>query len=83
VNGFINGNLVTALIDLVWEVECVLSIQCADRLGIGHRPSTLRAERWDGSLTDREVETQPVLNLGGKLDVNELMSFVRDLSLLR
>jgi hypothetical protein len=74
VNGLINGNLVTALIDSGCEVECVLGIQCADRVGIAHRPSTLRAEMWDGSLTDLEVATQPVtLNLGGQLDVKDLM----------
>jgi hypothetical protein len=60
VNGLINGNLVTAMIDSGCEVECILSIQCADRVGIAHRPSTLRAERWDGSLTDLDVATQPV-----------------------
>jgi predicted aspartyl protease len=76
VNGLINWNLVTALIDSGCEVECVLSIQCADRVGIAHRPSTLRAERWDGSLTDLEVAKQPVtLNLVGQLDVKEVMNY--------
>jgi hypothetical protein len=36
---------------------------------IAHRPFTLRAERWDGSLADLVVATQPVtLNLGGQLN---------------
>jgi hypothetical protein len=76
VNGLINGNLVTALIDSVCEIEHVLGIQFSDRVGIGHLPSTLRAERWEGSLTDLEVATKPVtLKLGGKLYVNESMSY--------
>jgi hypothetical protein len=45
VNELINGNLVNSLIDSRCEVEYVLSIQCADRVGISHRISTLRAER--------------------------------------
>jgi hypothetical protein len=45
VNGLINRNLVTAFIDSGCEVECVLSIQCADRVEIAHRLSTMRAER--------------------------------------
>jgi hypothetical protein len=76
VNGLINWSLVIALIDSGCEVECVLSIQCADRVGIAHRPSPLGAERWDGSLTDLKVATQPVtLNLGGQLDVKELIPY--------
>jgi hypothetical protein len=70
VNMLINGSISAAFLDSGCELECVLGIQFADRVEIVHRPSTLRAERWDGSLTDLEVATQLVtLNLGGQLDV--------------
>jgi hypothetical protein len=70
VTGLINGNLVAALIDSGCEVECVLSIKCAYRVGIAHRNSTLRAGRWEGSLTDLKKATQTLtLNLGGQLGV--------------
>jgi hypothetical protein len=76
VKGLINWNLVTALIDSGCVVEYVLCTQCADRVGVAHRHSTLRAERWDGTLTDLKVATQPVtLKLDGQLDVKEFMPY--------
>jgi hypothetical protein len=75
-NGLINGNLVTALIDSRCEVECILSIQCAHQVGISLRPSTTRADRCDGSLTDLKGAPQPVtLKLGDRIDVKELKLF--------
>jgi hypothetical protein len=57
VNGLINGNLVTALIDSGCEVEGALSITCTYQVGIADRPSNMRSERWDGSLTDLYMAT--------------------------
>jgi hypothetical protein len=37
VHGLINGNQVIALIHSGCKVECVLSIQCVNRVGIAHR----------------------------------------------
>jgi hypothetical protein len=69
VNGVVGGHLVTALIDSGYDVECVLSTLCAERLGIARNPSSFKAEQWDGSISHLEVVTQPLtLNLGGQLD---------------
>jgi transposase InsO family protein len=76
VNGVIGGHLVTALIDSGCDVECVLSIHCAERLGLARSPSLLKAERWDGSLSPLEVVKQPLtLNLGGQLDCEGLTPY--------
>ena len=67
-HGLVAGQIISVLIDSGCELEAVLSNPCAERLGLVRTPSSLSAERWDGSLSSLEVVGHPIaLDLGGQL----------------